>query len=108
MQVTGDGKGGRNQELALRGACKIADHPNITWLSADTDGIDGPTDAAGAIVDETTIDNAKEKDIDQKSYLAENDSYNFHEQMDTLLKTGPTGNNLMDVVMVLCRNKVAR
>ena len=108
VQVRGDGKGGRNQELALRGACKIADHPNITWLSTGTDGIDGPTDAAGAIVDGSTIAKAKEKNLDPNSYLLDNDSYHFHEQMGTLLKTGPTGNNLMDVVMVLCRNKVAR
>ena len=101
VQVTGDGKGGRNQELALRGACKIADHSNITWLSAGTDGIDGPTDAAGAIVDGSTIAKAKEKNLDPNSYLSDNDSYHFHEQMDTLFKTGPTGNNLMDVVMVL-------
>lgn len=101
VQVRGDGKGGRNQELALRAACKIAGHPNITWLSAGTDGIDGPTDAAGAMVDGMTIKKAKENNIDPKSYLSDNDSYHFHEQMGTLLKTGPTGNNLMDMVMVL-------
>ncbi|PAU93151.1 glycerate kinase [Aliifodinibius salipaludis] len=103
VQVTGDGKGGRNQELALRGALKIAGYENITWLSAGTDGIDGPTDAAGAIVDGTTIAKARAKNIDPQSYLSDNDSHHFHEQMDTLLKTGPTGNNLMDVVMILCR-----
>ncbi|WP_445665898.1 glycerate kinase type-2 family protein [Fodinibius sp. AD559] len=100
VEVTGDGKGGRNQELALRGANKIAGNPNITWLSAGTDGIDGPTDAAGAIVDGRTIAKAKKKNIDPEYYLINNDSYHFHEQMNTLLKTGPTGNNLMDVVMV--------
>lgn len=100
VEVTGEGKGGRNQELALRGAQKIAGYKNITWLCAGTDGIDGPTDAAGAIVDGASIDKAKAKNVDPETYLASNDSYHFHEQMGTLLKTGPTGNNLMDVVLV--------
>ncbi len=103
VEVTGDGKGGRSQELALRGARKIAGYQHISWLSAGTDGIDGPTDAAGAIVDGATIDKAGEKNIDPESYLSDNDSYHFHEQMGTLLKTGPTGNNLMDVVLVLIK-----
>jgi len=103
VEVTGDGRGGRSQELALRGACKIAGYQNSSWLSAGTDGIDGPTDAAGAIVDGATIDKAKEKKLNPKLYLANNDSYHFHEQMGTLLKTGPTGNNLMDVVLVLIK-----
>jgi glycerate-2-kinase len=75
VRVTGDGKGGRNQELALRGAIKIAGRPNITWLSAGTDGIDGPTDAAGATVYGTTIANAREKNLDPESYLSDSDSY---------------------------------
>jgi len=101
VKVTGDGKGGRNQELALRGALKIAGYENITWLSAGTDGIDGPTDAAGAIVDGITIEEAQSQGIDPQTYLKNNDSYNFHRRMGTLLKTGPTGNNLMDVILVL-------
>lgn len=101
VTLTGDGKGGRNQELALRGAQKIAGHNGITWLSAGTDGIDGPTDAAGAIIDGNTIPKAKEKQLNPNSYLASNDSYHFHQQMGTLLTTGPTGNNLMDLVLVL-------
>jgi len=101
VNVAGDGKGGRNQELALLGALKIAGKENVTWLSAGTDGVDGPTDAAGAIVDEKTISRAREKEIDPETYLENNDSYHFHEQMGTLFKTGPTGNNLMDVVLVL-------
>lgn len=105
IQVTGDGKGGRNQELALRGACKIAGHEHITWLSAGTDGIDGPTDAAGAIVDGETISKARERGIDPEEYMRNNDSYHFHLKMDTLLKTGSTGNNLMDIVIVLNSSK---
>lgn len=101
VTVTGKGKGGRNQELALRGALKIAGHPNITWLSAGTDGIDGPTDAAGAVVDGSTVEEARRKGLDPEVFLERNDSYHFHEQMGTLLKTGPTGNNLMDLTLVL-------
>ncbi|MCW9706037.1 glycerate kinase type-2 family protein [Fodinibius salsisoli] len=100
VKVTGEGKGGRNQELALRGALKIANQPNISWLSAGTDGIDGPTDAAGALVDGETIGRARNNDIDPETYLQRNDSYHFHKQMDTLLKTGATGHNLMDVVWI--------
>ncbi|SHF96540.1 glycerate 2-kinase [Fodinibius roseus] len=101
VQVTGGGKGGRNQELALRGALKIADiDKHISWLSAGTDGVDGPTDAAGAVVDNNTVRRARERGLDPGEYLRNNDAYHFHQQMDTLLKTGPTGNNLMDVVFV--------
>lgn len=100
VKVSGKGKGGRNQELALRGALKVAGDKKITWLSAGTDGIDGPTDAAGAIVDEQTIGQARQKGLNPEEYLQKNDSYNFHKKMGTLLKTGPTGNNLMDVVLV--------
>jgi glycerate-2-kinase len=106
VQVTGSGKGGRNQELALRGAFNIADmlasdeHTRISWLSAGTDGIDGPTDAAGAVVNHETIQQARDRGTDPETYLRDNDSYHFHQQMDTLLKTGPSGNNLMDVAWV--------
>lgn len=106
VKVTGSGKGGRNQELALHGAQKIAGYEQITWLSAGTDGIDGPTDAAGAVVDWNTIQLAKERGVKADEYLSENDSYHFHEKLGTLLKTGPTGNNLMDVVLVLIQKVI--
>jgi glycerate-2-kinase len=100
VTVTGSGKGGRNQELALYGALQIEGKKQFTWLGAGTDGIDGPTDAAGAIVDGQTISKAREQGLNLQKYLADNDSYHFHEKMGTLFKTGPTGNNLMDVVLV--------
>jgi hydroxypyruvate reductase/glycerate 2-kinase len=100
VRVTGDGKGGRNQELALRGALEIAGYEHISWLSAGTDGIDGPTDAAGAVVDGRTIPEARRRGLDPEAYLLSNDSYHFHKKMGSLLKTGPTGNNLMDIVLV--------
>ncbi|MDX1637523.1 MAG: DUF4147 domain-containing protein [Balneolaceae bacterium] len=101
VDVRGSGKGGRNQELALRGALEIQGYDNITWLSAGTDGIDGPTDAAGAIVSGKTIAEAHDRGMDPGEYLRNNDSYHFHERMGTLLKTGPTGNNLMDLQIVI-------
>ena len=101
VQVTGNGKGGRNQELALRGALKIEGWSNTTWLSAGTDGIDGPTDAAGAMVDGKTVAKARSMGLDPQKYLEQNDSYHFHKRMGTLFKTGATGNNLMDVVLVI-------
>jgi glycerate-2-kinase len=103
VDVRGSGKGGRNQELALRGAIEIAGNPNTTLLCAGTDGIDGPTDAAGAIVDSTTTAKARRLGIDPTEYLERNDSYHFHEQLGTLFKTGSTGNNLMDVVLVFLK-----
>lgn len=103
VSVTGSGKGGRNQELALRSALDISGYDRITLLSAGSDGIDGPTDAAGAIVDGETISRAKKQGLDPDVYLQENDSYNFHSRAGTLLKTGPTGNNLMDVVLVFVK-----
>lgn len=102
IQVTGDGLGGRNQELALimAVALKDIDH-NLVFLSAGTDGIDGPTDAAGAVVTNRTFQDALESDINPKQYLANNDSYHFFKKAGGHIKPGPTGNNLMDLHIVL-------
>ena len=104
VHVTGDGLGGRNQELALRMAFRLQNldsKNNVVFLSAGTDGIDGPTDAAGAVVDTNTIEKATEKGLDAGSYLEENDSYHFFEKAGGHIKTGPTGNNLMDLQVAL-------
>ncbi len=99
--VTGDGKGGRNTELALAFAIEIDGVDGITFLSAGTDGNDGPTDATGAVVDGNTIKKAKAIGLDPQEYLNNNDSYNFFKKIDALLITGPTGTNVMDVQIVL-------
>ncbi|MDT8316819.1 MAG: glycerate kinase [bacterium] len=99
--VKGDGKGGRNMELALAFAGKIKGTQGITLLSAGTDGTDGPTDAAGAIVDGNTIINAAHAGYDSSEYLENNDSYNFFKNAEGLLKTGPTGTNVMDVQLMI-------
>ncbi len=102
VQVSGDGLGGRNQELALRMAKWLSQRDEkITFMSAGTDGIDGPTDAAGAIVDQTSWVKAEENSIDPDKYLENNDSYHFFDQAGGHIKTGPSGNNLMDIQIVL-------
>jgi glycerate-2-kinase len=99
--VTGGGKGGRNTELALSFAIEIEGMEGVTLLSAGTDGTDGPTDAAGAIVDHDTILRARRLGLKPDDYLETNDSYTFFKQTDSLLITGPTGTNVMDVQIVI-------
>ncbi|MEX0719388.1 MAG: DUF4147 domain-containing protein [Balneolaceae bacterium] len=101
VNVSGKGKGGRNQEMALNAAISIEGQHSISLLSLGTDGMDGPTDAAGAIINSETALLARKKKLNPEEYLQNNDSYHFHEKMETLVKTGPTGNNLMDLQVVL-------
>jgi glycerate-2-kinase len=110
VTVRGDGVGGRNQELALAFALGTEGVPGITLLSAGTDGIDGPTDAAGAIVDGETATKARASGLDPAAYLERNDSYSFFKQLDSSagtssqIKTGQTGTNVMDL-QILCVEK---
>ena len=101
VTLRGDGKGGRNQEFALASALLIDGMNDIVVLSAGTDGTDGPTDAAGAIVDGATISRARATGLDPFDYLKRNDSYHFFQALKDLLVTGPTRTNVMDVYMVL-------
>ena len=101
VDVKGKGKGGRNQELALACAISLEGQHNVSLISLGTDGIDGPTDAAGAIIDSFTTLKARKKKINPEEYLINNDSFHFHEEMGTLIKTGPTGNNLMDLQVLI-------
>jgi len=101
VTVRGHGKGGRNTELALAFALEIKDTKRITLLSAGTDGTDGPTDAAGAIVNGETIQKAISLNLDPVAYLKNNDSYNFFSRTGELLITGPTGTNVMDLQIIL-------
>lgn len=101
VTVKGKGLGGRNMELALAFAIAIQGTSGITLLSAGTDGIDGPTDAAGAIVDGSTVERAKALGLDPMAYLDNNDSYNFFKRIDGLFVTGPTGTNVMDIQIIL-------
>lgn len=107
VTVHGTGHGGRNQELALTFALEIEGTRGISLLSAGTDGGDGPTDAAGAVVDGNTATRARSLGLEPLHYLDQNDSYAFFQQFDTMadanthLKTGPTGTNVMDMQIVL-------
>ncbi len=102
VTVTGDGMGGRNQEFVLASAPSIADLGRLAVLaSAGTDGVDGPTDAAGAIADSTTIERARRLGLDWESTLARNDAYHFFEPLGELLRWGPTGTNVGDVVVLI-------
>jgi hydroxypyruvate reductase len=107
VTVRGTGKGGRNQEFALAFALEIEGCQGVTLLSAGTDGTDGPTDAAGAMVDGRTAAWARSLGIDPLSHLDNNDSYAFFQQFDAAtgayshFKTGATGTNVMDIQIVL-------
>jgi glycerate 2-kinase len=101
VTVTGNGSGGRNTELALSFAMEIAGMSGITLLSAGTDGTDGPTDAAGAVVDGKTVIKAKSLGMNPEAYLSNNDSYNFFKKTGGLFITGPTGTNVMDIQIVI-------
>lgn len=105
VEVKGTGIGGRNQELALAGSIELYEKKsNIVILSAGTDGIDGPTDAAGAIATPFIIDRAKQAGMDAESFLNDNNSYKFYQSLQNGLwhvKIGHTGTNVMDVIIVL-------
>jgi glycerate 2-kinase len=99
--VRGEGRGGRNLETALRCAINLNTSSHVVILSAGTDGIDGNSPAAGAIADETTIERARNLNLDAKQYLARSDSYTFFKQLNDLIITGPTGTNVRDLRIVL-------
>ncbi|HHE51555.1 MAG TPA: glycerate kinase [Candidatus Acetothermia bacterium] len=101
VTVTGAGKGGRNQELALSAALGIEGVPGAVIASVGTDGRDGPTDAAGGIVDGETISRLREHGIDAPLRLAENDSYHALASSGDLIMTGPTGTNVADLCLIL-------
>lgn len=103
VKVVGDGLGGRNQEFVLAAAVALADLPlGSTIASAGTDGVDGPTGAAGAVADSWTLSRAAEARLsDPTIYLARNDSYRFFERLGDLIVTGPTDTNVGDVQVAL-------
>jgi len=100
VTVRGDGKGGRNQELALSAAREIKNLSNCLLISIATDGEDGPTDAAGAIVDGNTIPKGKSQGLNVEKYLQRNDAYHYLEKTGSLIRIGPTGTNVNDLVLM--------
>jgi glycerate 2-kinase len=101
VTLRGQGKGGRNQEFALALALDIRNIPGIVALSGGTDGTDGPTDAAGAVVDWMTCARAERLGLQPRTALDNNDAYPFFECLSDLLLTGPTQTNVMDVRIML-------
>ncbi len=101
VMVKGSGKGGRSQEFALAAAFEIEGMEKTVVLCGGTDGTDGPTDAAGGLVDGHTIGRAAARGLDAASYLENNDAYHLLEKTGDLLITGPTGTNVMDLRVFL-------
>ncbi|MBW2631209.1 MAG: glycerate kinase [Deltaproteobacteria bacterium] len=101
VTIRGDGLGGRNMEFVLAAAIGIDGLGGVTLLSGGTDGTDGPTNAAGAIADGSTVQNARGRGLDAAGYLRNNDSYHFFEATGDLLITGPTMTNVMDLRIFL-------
>ena len=102
VRVIGAGRGGRNQELVLAAARGLnrLQRP-VVLASVGTDGVDGPTDAAGAIADSTTIARARACGLDPMQYLEANDAWSFFDRLDDLVHTGPTHTNVGDVQVAL-------
>ncbi|MBW1766398.1 MAG: glycerate kinase [Deltaproteobacteria bacterium] len=104
VTIRGRGLGGRNQEFCLAAAMDLMDiAPRVVILSGGTDGNDGPTPAAGAIVDPLTVNRGKDMGMYASDYLDNNDAYHFFQKTDELLMTGPTNTNVMDVRIILVR-----
>lgn len=101
VHLTGTGKGGRNQELALSAARGLSGLPNAVLFSVGSDGTDGPTDAAGGIVDGNTQDALRALGVDIEQTLRENDAYTALDRIGGLIRTGPTGTNVNDVTVLL-------
>lgn len=101
VTLKGEGKGGRNMEFSLAVAIHIQGEERIFFLCGGTDGTDGPTDAAGAIADDSTVERAREMGMEATGYLDENNSYPFFEKLNDLLITGPTQTNVMDLRVCL-------
>jgi len=105
-ETPGQQKGGRNQELVLAATAELMNPPPIPtpWalLSGGTDGEDGPTDAAGAIIDSELLETIRSSQVDLDAYLSVNNSYPFFDQFGALLKTGPTHTNVMDLRVAVC------
>ena len=101
VTVRGRGKGGRNQEFALAAALEISNLPNALIIAVGTDGTDGPTDAAGAIATGETVKRAAKLGLNALQHLCANNSYPFFDALGDLVKTGPTGTNVMDINLLL-------
>ncbi len=101
VTVGGDGKGGRNQELALSAALELDGWYRLAMMALATDGTDGPTNAGGAIIDGTTVSRARSLGLDPEESLSNNDAYTLLDAVEALIMTGPTGTNVNDLLVIL-------
>jgi len=101
VKVIGNGNGGRNQEIALGAALKIAGLKKTVIASINTDGFDGSTDSAGALVDGTTVYRLSKIGLDAKNFLKNNDSFVVLSKLNSLIYTGFTGTNVNDISLVI-------
>ena len=101
VTVRGKGRGGRNQELVLSAALSIRGFPKMLISSSGTDGMDGPTRAAGAVADGSTVERGLRKSLDADAYLRENNSHEFFKKLKDLIVTGPTGTNVNDILIAI-------
>jgi hydroxypyruvate reductase len=100
VTVRGQGRGGRNQELALAAVAPLAGIPGALLVTLATDGGDGPTDAAGAVVTGATLGRAAALGLDPAVFLARNDAYEFFDPLGDLLRPGPTLTNVNDLAFL--------
>ena len=100
VTLRGDGHGGRNQELALAAVDVLAGRPDLLLVALATDGDDGPTDAAGAVVSGDTLQRGRARGLEPRHALARNDAYHYFEPLGDLLKPGPTETNVNDLVLL--------
>lgn len=100
VSVRGSGLGGRNQELALAAAVAMEGLPDVVLVALGTDGTDGPTDAGGAIATGETVARGRALGLDPVAYLANNDAYHFFDGLGDLIRTGPTGTNVNDLLFI--------
>jgi glycerate 2-kinase len=101
VTIRGNGKGGRNQEVALSTIAELSGLENVLLIALATDGDDGPTDAAGAVVTGGSALRAAALGLDAADYLSRNDAYAFFERIGDLIKTGPSGTNVNDLIFLL-------
>jgi hydroxypyruvate reductase len=100
VTIRGEGKGGRNQELALGAVADLAGVPRVALITLATDGGDGPTDAAGAVVTGETLERGRQAGLDPFEHLARNDAYHYFQPLGDLLKPGPTQTNVNDLAFI--------
>jgi hydroxypyruvate reductase len=100
VKVHGKGLGGRNQELALAAAIAMEGLPNVVLVALGTDGTDGPTDAAGAVATGETTARGRALGLEPVAYLADNDAYHYFDLLGDLIRIGPTGTNVNDLLFI--------